>query len=227
MGFCRRRSERSGAFLYLSEKKYAMRNILLGAVLTFIIIFGLRYCEHQQDEREQLDAQSALLEKEIKNVGKLIVTEGNYAQVFTYEDWKKFYVDIFSARKKALVVVNAKATVAYDLSQVETEIDTETKTVTIISIPEPELTIHPDFEYYDVQQDYLNQFEASDYNKIKNHVSKQLEEKIRASDLMGNAENRLISELQKLYLLTKSMGWTLQYRQQVIDSEATWQAIKP
>ncbi|MAT89909.1 MAG: hypothetical protein CMC35_04380 [Flavobacteriaceae bacterium] len=204
-----------------------MRNILLGAVLTFVIIFGLRYCEHQQDEREQLDAQSALLEKEIKNVGKLIVTEGNYAQVFTYEDWKKFYVDIFSARKKALVVVNAKATVAYDLSLVETEIDTETKTVTIISIPEPELTINPDFEYYDVQQDYLNQFEASDYNKIKNRVSKQLEEKIRASELMGNAENRLISELQKLYLLTKSMGWTLQYQQQVIDSEATWKAIKP
>ncbi|MDC7994555.1 DUF4230 domain-containing protein [Altibacter sp. HG106] len=204
-----------------------MRNILLGAVLTFIIIFGLRYCEHQKEEREQLEAQSALLEKEIKNVGKLIVTEGNYAQVYTYEDWKKFYVDIFSARKKALVVVNAKATVAYDLRKVETEVNAETKTVTITAIPEPELTINPDFEYYDVQQDYLNQFEAADYNTIKNRVSKELEAKIRASDLMGNAENRLISELQKLYILTASMGWTLQYNQQIIDSEAAWQPLQP
>tara|TARA_R110000822_G_scaffold30085_2_gene87971 strand:- start:451 stop:753 length:303 start_codon:yes stop_codon:yes gene_type:complete len=100
-----------------------MRKILLGAAIAFLIVFGLRYCEHNKDEKEQLEANTELIQKELKNVGKLIVTEGSYAQVFTFEDWKKFYLDVFSARNKALVVVNAKATIAYDLSKIKTEVN--------------------------------------------------------------------------------------------------------
>tara|TARA_R100000306_G_scaffold37422_1_gene37705 strand:- start:8419 stop:9024 length:606 start_codon:yes stop_codon:yes gene_type:complete len=200
--------------------------MLLGAVIVLLIVFGLRYCEHNKDQKEQLEANTALIQKELKNVGKLIVTEGSYAQVFTYEDWKKFYLDVFSARKKALIVVNAKATIAYDLSKIKTEVNKETKTVTITYIPEPELNINPNIEYYDVQQDYLNQFEAEDYNKIKKKVETSLREKIEASELVTNAENRLISELQKIYILTNSMGWTLQYQNQPVESEADLERIK-
>ncbi|MAN59237.1 MAG: hypothetical protein CMC08_05300 [Flavobacteriaceae bacterium] len=204
-----------------------MRNIVFGMVLALLIVFGFRYCEHQKDARETLQANTALLEKELKNVGKLIVTEGSYAQVFTYEDWKKFYIDVFSARKKALVVVNAKATIAYDLSKVITEIDEANKTVTITHIPEAELSINPNIEYYDVQQDYLNQFEAEDYNKIKARVERELRQKITASTLVTNAENRLLSELQKIYILTNSMGWTLRYKNDAISSEEALQEILP
>tara|TARA_R100001369_G_scaffold92101_2_gene135488 strand:+ start:631 stop:1245 length:615 start_codon:yes stop_codon:yes gene_type:complete len=203
-----------------------MRKILLGAVIALIIVFGLRYCEHNKDQKEQLEANTALIQKELKNVGKLIVTEGNYAQVFTYEDWKKFYLDVFSAHKKALVVVNAKATIAYDLSKIKTEVNQETKTVTITHIPEPELNINPNIEYYDVKQDYLNQFKAEDYNKIKKQVESSLRKKIEASELVTNAENRLISELQKIYILTSSMGWTLQYQSEPIEDEADLERIK-
>lgn len=195
-----------------------MRNVLFGAVLTLIIVFGLRYCEHSKDEKEQLRANTALIEKQLKNVGKLIVTEGNYAQVFTYEDSKKFYVDVLSATKKALVVVNAEATISYDLSKVSTEIDELSKTVRITHIPEPELKINPNIEYYDVQQDYLNQFEARDYNIIKERVEKQLRSKIINSDLYSNAQNRLISELQKIFILTNSLNWTLEYNGRLIET---------
>ncbi|QNJ97920.1 DUF4230 domain-containing protein [Constantimarinum furrinae] len=204
-----------------------MRNIIFGIVIAVVIVFGLRYCEHEKDRREQLHANTALIQKQLTNVGKLIVTEGTYAQVFTYEDWKKFYIDVLSARKKALVVVNAEASISYDLSKIETTVDEESRTVTINYIPEPELKINPNIQYYDVQQDYFNQFSASDYNKIKDKVEASLKEKIEASALVSNAQNRLISELQKIYILTNSMGWTLQYNEQVIQQEEDLQNIKP
>ncbi len=194
-----------------------MRKILLGIAIALVLVFGLRYCEHRSDEREQLTANTALIEKQLKNVGKLIVTEGSYAQVFSYEDSKKFYFDVFSATKKALVVVNAEATISYDLSKITSEILEESKTVRIISIPEPELKINPNIEYYDVTQEYFNQFEAKDYNIIKKRVEASLKKKIEASDLRHNAENRLISELQKIYVLTSSMGWTLEYNSTIIE----------
>ncbi|MDP2686272.1 MAG: DUF4230 domain-containing protein [Aequorivita sp.] len=203
-----------------------MRNIFLGIVIAFVIVFGLRYCENKKDNREQLEANSALIQKELKNVGKLIVTEGSYAQVFSYNDSKDLLYGMFDARKKALIVVNAKATIAYDLSQVNTEVDETTKTVTITNIPEPELSINPNIQYYDVTQDYLNQFTATDYNKIKSRIEKSLRKKIEQSELRTNAENRLISELQKIYILTNSMGWTLKYNTTVIENEVELKKLK-
>jgi len=203
-----------------------MRNILLGIVIAFVIVFGLRYCENKKENREILEANTALIQKELKNVGKLIVTEGSYAQVFTYNDSKDLMYGLFDARKKALIVVNAKVTIAYDLSEVKTDIDETTKTVTITNIPEPELSINPNIQYYDVTQDYLNQFTASDYNKIKSRVEKSLKKKIEATELRTNAENRLISELQKIYILTNSMGWTLKYNSTVVENEAELQKLK-
>lgn len=203
-----------------------MRNIFLGIVIAFVIVFGLRYCEDKKDKREILEANTALIQKELKNVGKLIVTEGSYAQVLSYSDSKDLLYGMFDARKKALIVVNAKASIAYDLSKVNTEVDEATKTVTITKIPEPELSINPNIEYYDVTQDYLNQFTAADYNKIKQRVEKSLRKKIEASELRTNAENRLISELQKIYILTNSMGWTLKYNNEAVTEEKDLQRIK-
>ena len=168
-----------------------MRKILLGIVIALVIVFCLRYCEHLKYEREQLQADTSLIEEQIKNVGKLIVTEGNYAQVFTYKDTEKL-MGFIDANKKALVVVNAEATISYDLSKVVTKVNPETQTVTITEIPEPELKINPNIEYYDVTQDYFNQFEAKDYNVINKKVEASLRKKILASELVSNAENRLI-----------------------------------
>jgi len=57
----------------------------------------------------------------------------------------------------------------------------------------------------------LNQFDASDYNKIKKNVNVSLMKKIAASTLKSNAKNRLISELSKFYVLTNTLEWTLMY----------------
>lgn len=203
-----------------------MRNIFLGIIIAFVIVFGLRYCEHKKDDREQLEANTALIQKELKNVGKLIVTEGSYAQVFSFSASKDLLLGLTYAKKRALVVVNATATIAYDLSKVETEIDETSKTVTITQIPEPELSINPNIQYYDIQQDYLNKFDAADYNKIKQRIEKSLRKKIEESELRTNAENRLITELSKIYILTNSMGWTLKYNQTIVEKEEDLQEIK-
>ena len=68
-----------------------------------------------------------------------------------------------------------------------------------------------------MQADYLNPFEAKDYNSIKETVKKSLMKKIEASDLKSNAQNRLISELSKFFMLTNSLGWTLEYNQSPIS----------
>lgn len=196
-----------------------MRKILLGVFIAIVLFGVVQYFSQERDRRNELNETSALIEKELRNVGKLIVTEGTYSQIYTYNDTKSLLMGLVDSKKKALVVVNAEAFISYDLSKIETEILKEEKIVRILNIPEPELKINPDIEYYDITQEYLNQFEAKDYNEIKKRVTKLLRKKIEASSLTANAENRLISELQKIYLLTNAMGWTLEYNNQLILEE--------
>jgi len=203
-----------------------MRKIIPILLLVLVVFFAWKYFEARDNERDQLEESTDLIEKQIKNVGKLVVTEGNYAQVYSYNDSKRFYLDIFSARKKALIIVNADVTVAYDLSKLQTEINPDTKTVTITHIPKEEISINPNIQYYDVTQDYLNQFEAKDYNKIQERINKSLMEKIENSSIKSNAQNRLVSELQKIYILTNSMGWTLEYNGNSIQSTDAMENMK-
>lgn len=204
-----------------------MKKFIAGVLITLAIVLVVRSCNDGKEDKSILKENSMLIQQEITNVSKLVVTEGHFAEVYNYKDSKELFGPLLRAEKKALVVVNADVTVAYDLSKIEFEVDETTKTVKINSIPNAEVKLNPDFEYYDVTADYLNQFDATDYNKIKKTVNASLIKKVQASALLGNAENRLISELQKFYILTNSMGWRLTYKEQTIESLEALQEIKP
>jgi hypothetical protein len=188
-----------------------MKKVLFGAIVTLAIVFIFRSCTETTDQKSILKENSMLIQEQINNVSKLIVTEGHFSEVYTYKDSKALFGPLITAEKKALVVVNAEVTVAYDLGKIVFTIDEATKTLKINSIPEPEIKLNPDFEYYDVSADFLNQFDAEDYNKIKRNIRSSLVQKIEKSTLKTNAENRLLSELSKFYILTSAMGWSLEY----------------
>lgn len=195
-----------------------MKKVLAGIVITLAAVLIFRSCSEDKKEKSILLENSMLIQEQIDNVSKLIVTEGHFAEVYNYKDSKELFGALISADKKALVVVNAEVIIAYDLSKINFEIDETTKTLRIKSIPEPEIKLNPDFEYYDVTADYLNPFEATDYNKIKNTVKASLLKKVEASSLKSNAQNRLLSELQKFYVLTNSMGWTLAFEGKAVKN---------
>ena len=148
-----------------------------------------------------------------------MVTEGYFSEVITYKDAKQYLGNLISFDKKALVVVNAEATISYDLSQISYQIDEQNKIVKITNIPSPELKIYPDIEYYDIEMSQFNPFTATDHNLINKKVNHIIKQKIEKSSLVTNAENRLITELSKILILTNSMGWTLEYNQSVIQKE--------
>jgi hypothetical protein len=195
-----------------------MNKFIFGFLAALLVLGSIWFFFDRKESKEEIRANSAMIQQQIQSVGKLIVTEGYFSQVFTFKNSQNLFLDLITSNKKALVVANAKATVEYDLRQLETRIDEKNKTLIITKIPEPVINIYPELEYYDVTQDYFNKFEAKDYNKIKNSVTAQFRSKIEASDLKVNARERLMSELVNIYILTKSMGWTLMYNELIIDN---------
>ncbi|HLT54371.1 MAG TPA: DUF4230 domain-containing protein [Flavobacteriaceae bacterium] len=203
-----------------------MRNFLLGVLIAVLILFAFKYCGEKQDDKIVLKESSALIQEQIKNVGKLVVTEGHFSEVFNYKNSKAYFGELLTAEKKALVVVNADVTISYDLSKIEFSLDEATKTLHILSIPEEEIKVSPELEYYDIQSDFFNPFQAKDYNDIKDTVKASLLKKLQNSELKQNAKNRLLSELSKFYILTNSLGWTLQYNETPINAVEGFEGLK-
>lgn len=195
-----------------------MKRILIGVAIIVGVILLFKFCDFKKDE-SNIEYNSNLIQQQILNVGKLVVTEGHFSEVLTYKDQDKYLMDLISFEKKALIVVNADVTVSYDLRQVKYDIDEKNKVITITNIPEEEIKISPDIKFYDVNQSRFNQFTGDDYNKVNKIVKANLAKKIEKSTLKSNAKNRLVSELSKILILTNSMGWTLKFEGNVIEKE--------
>jgi hypothetical protein len=195
------------------------KRILVGAVLVVAIVLAFKFCEFKKEDNSSLDYNTDLIQQQIVNVGKLVVTEGHFSEVVTYKNQQKYMMDMLSFEKKALIIVNADVTVSYDLHQMKYDIDEKNKTITILSIPKEEIKISPDIKFYDVEQSQMNPFTGADYNKINKSVKANLAKKIEKSSLKSNAQNRLISELSKILILTNTMDWKLQYDGKVIANE--------
>lgn len=195
-----------------------MKRILILALICIFLGSGFTYfIMKKASNSSQVLPDTELIAQQMKNVSKLVVNEAKISQVYNYKDEKSF-MNLMSFDKKALVVVNADVQIMYDLSKLEYVVDESTKTLRITHIPKEEIKINPDIKIYDVEESRFNAFRGSDYNEIQEKVRKQFFDQIKNSNIEKNAENRLVSELSKFLVVTKSLGWTLQYQEQIINS---------
>lgn len=193
------------------------KKLFYGLCILILLFFTYQYLT--EDNESSTEYNSNLIQEQIKNVGKLVVTEGHYSQVLTFKDQDKYLGGLISFDKKAIVVANSDVSVMYDLRQMKYEVDEKNKTIRIVSIPKEEIKISPDIQYYDIEQSKFNEFTGADFNNIAKKVKVDLTKKIEKSSLKMNAQNRLISELSKILLVTHSVGWKVEYKGEEITSE--------
>ena len=173
-----------------------MRKLLLGLLIGIGAAFLLQYFFKKEQDHSSLTEDSALIVQQINNVGKLVVTEGYFSEI------------------------NAEATISYDLHQLRYEIDEAHKVVRLTQIPPEELKIYPKVQYYNIEESSFNPFTAEDHNKINKRVTDLISRKIEQSSLRSNAQNRLLTELSKIFILTHTMGWKLEYTDIPIEKES-------
>ena len=203
-----------GFFGALSEfRKWAVL-ILIGLVL----FFGYKFFT-TKNETSSIEYDTNLIQQQIKNVGKLVVTEGHFSEVITYKDQKKYLGDLLSFEKKAIVVINADVTVGFDLSKVKFEVDSIRKVLKISNLPKEEIKISPDYKYYSIDESTFNEFEGQDYNKVNKIARENLNKKIQSSTLKTDAKKRLKEELFKLYSFVEIMKWKVEIEGETVSNE--------
>ena len=91
--------------------------VFLGLILGAILMYWVYSFFRKKQGKEITHHQSTVLLERIKSVCKLISVEGDFAEVYKYENTKERFLSLVSSKKKALVIINAKVHIGYDLKK--------------------------------------------------------------------------------------------------------------
>lgn len=182
-----------------------MRILKYFVVFVFGFLLAKLWYEKKEEKNEQQQIQVVL--NGIQNLSKLVVSEGVFSEMYSFSDTKKYLYDYLSFEKKAMLSVNAKVEVGYDLSALKIQIDSIGKQIIINKIPDEEVLISPEIKYFDLQQSQFNTFSKSELNKLNTKAIEKIKSTITVSRLQKDAKTRLFEELSKIYQLSKIYNW--------------------
>ena len=183
-------------------------SLVLGAILMYWVYTFFR----KKQSKELTKHQSTVLLERIKSVCQLITVEGDFAEIYKYESTKESFLSLISSTKKALIVINAKAKIGYDLKKIKMHADTSRKKIILTNFPQPEiLSIEPELEFYDIKNGLFNAFTPADLTSLNKEAKSHIQEKIPESGLMDTARREAMEAVLLMEKLVETIGWKLDY----------------
>jgi len=194
--------------------------ILVGAILMY---WGISIINKKSGVK-LVEHQSVVLIEKIKSVCKLISVEGDFAEIYHYQDTKNRFFNLIVGQKKAVLLVNAKVHAGFDLSQIKLEADAKKKEIKLTYFPEPKvLTVETDVKYYDKSDGIFNKFKAEDLTELHKEAKNFILEKIPESGLLNTAQKEALDTILMIEKMIETSGWKLNYSDLVLDSTVTKQ----
>jgi len=196
-----------------------MKKIGIYILVCLIGFFSAKWM-YKNERKAETNEDIQIVVQSINNISKLVVTEGVFSEVYSYKNEKKYFYDTFEFNKSAIVTVNARVQVLFDLEKMQIEIDSIHKRIKIRNIPKEEIVIIPDIKYFDIQQSTFNSFSKEELNSINKKSIEKIKQTAEVSELKKNAKKRLIIELSKIYQLSAILGWEVvdETEEQLLDN---------
>ncbi len=183
-------------------------SLILGSIVTYWVINLFK----RKSTKELTEKQSVILLDKIKSVCKLITVEGDFSEIYQYENTTEYLFNLIPSKKKALIVIKAKASVGYNLSKIEIKANYLSKRIILSKFPEPEvLAIETDFKYYDKTNGILNRFNFEDLTNLNKEAKQHIIDKIPESGLIASAKKETLESILLMEAIVATIGWKLDY----------------
>ena len=187
-------------------------DIILGLILGAILMYWVYSLFRKKKSKEITQQQSTVSLNKIRSVCKLVSVEGDFAEIYHYENTKDRFMSLFRSKKKALIVIKAKAHIGYDLNKLNMRADNDRKRIILSHFPEPEvLSIEPDLQFYDIKNGIFNSFSPTDLTNLNQEAKEHIKQKIPESGLMETAKNEAMQAVLVVEKIVETIGWTLDY----------------
>ncbi len=182
--------------------------LFLGAIITYWV---LKYIKIQK-RKDITNSQSMIIMEKIRKVWKLITVEGEFAEIYHYENTKERFMSMVSSKKKAILLINARAHVGYDLSKIKMEANNDKKVIRLTEFPDPQiLSLETDLKYYDKKEGLFNKFDSTDLTEVNSQAKEHVLLKIPESGLFDTAKSEALEAVLLIQNIVETIGWTLDY----------------
>ncbi len=200
---------------------------LLGLFLGVMITYGVLNYVKFQKKKSITNEQSAILMEKIRKVWKLITVEGEFAEIYHYENVKEHFLKMVTSKKKAIILINAKAHIGFDLSKIKMDAINEKRMIRLTEFPQPEvLSVETDFKYYDKKDGLFNKFDSTDLTELNTKAKKHILDKIPESGLLESAKTEAIEAVLMMQNIVETIGWTLDYQDLLLSQSEKSQLEK-
>ncbi|WP_194850266.1 DUF4230 domain-containing protein [Nonlabens antarcticus] len=190
--------------------------LAVGAVVAFFIFKF--FFKGNKDNRQE---QSVVLMEKIRTVCKFITVEGDFAEIYHYQNVKDKIATFLLGKKKAIILINAKAHIGFDLTKIRMESDTSNKIIKLTEFPQPQvMSIETDFNYYDKREGWANYFSSDELTEVTRNAKQHIVDKIPESGLMEQARKEALKTIQLMEGLAQTIGWKLDYTSLILDKAA-------
>ena len=158
--------------------------------------------------RNRPTEDAAVLLEKIQAVTKLITVEGQFSEVYNYNEYQGYFS--FFWDKKVLVRARATVSAGYDLGAMRLEAEPEQKVIRMSALPQPQiLSIDHTLDYYDISEGLFVSFTPEDYNRINQRAKDLIRDQALKSDLLPAARNQAAKMLDLIRFMVESAGWRL------------------
>ena len=186
--------------------------LFLGLILGAIAMYWVFSFFRKKRSKELTEHQSTILLDKIKSVCKLITVEGDFAEIYQYENTKERFLGLVSSKNKALIIINAKAHIGFDLKKLQMYADNDKKKIILTNFPQPEiLSISPELQFYDIQNGLFNSFTPKDLTSLNMEAKQHIKDKIPQSGLMDTANKEALEAVLLIEKIVETIGWKLDY----------------
>ncbi len=186
--------------------------LIIGFILGAIVMYWLFSRFRNKQRKERTKEQSVILLEKIRSVCKLISVEGDFAEIYSYENTKDVFMNLFAGKKKALIIINARTHIGYDFKKIEMRADVDKKKIVLTRFPSPEvLSIEPQLKFYDIKNSVFNTFSSEDLTNLNKEARQHILDKIPESGLMETAKKEAMEAVLLIEKISETIGWKLDY----------------
>ena len=186
-----------------------LKNIIITILVVLIGILGFKlFISDLFKQKDNSTVDSTIVVQRIQKVMKLITVEGHYSELMKYKDFS--YIDFPGFRKDALLKVDAKVSIGYNLDSMDITTDEKNKTIVIKHMPKPEIfSVDSDIKFQNLSSGVFTGFSEEELTKLNKMAKDNIRKKALSMELIRQAEEQKNELFDLLFYMAKGNGYSI------------------
>lgn len=158
-----------------------------------------------------------IITNQIEKLNKMVVLEQNSSSMQRTKISRQIFGKSLPGTEKSMITLTRTLTQAsFDLNQMKIEVDSTQRKMVISYLPPVEIKVIPSVEIQSMEESLLSDFDEQEIKKITQEAKEKAIALVDRKELETKAKIHLRENLQQIFVLAKTLGYTIEDKTQSV-----------